>query len=73
MQLSNQGFPILSSVPGDFIHFSPLLFVPLSKLKLDDEVTTIQVKELDQDVLVLRKVSSHSPAPTSGSAESDWR
>nr|XP_028605926.1 rap guanine nucleotide exchange factor 5 isoform X2 [Podarcis muralis] len=41
--------------------------------QLDDEVTTIQVKELDQDVLVLRKVSSHSPAPTSGSAESDWR
>ncbi|XP_020636881.3 rap guanine nucleotide exchange factor 5 [Pogona vitticeps] len=40
---------------------------------LDDEVTTIQVKELDQDVLVLKKVSSHSPAPTSGSAESDWR
>nr|XP_028605928.1 rap guanine nucleotide exchange factor 5 isoform X3 [Podarcis muralis] len=40
--------------------------------QLDDEVTTIQVKELDQDVLVLRKVSSHSPAPTSGSAESDW-
>ncbi|XP_034984625.1 rap guanine nucleotide exchange factor 5 isoform X2 [Zootoca vivipara] len=41
--------------------------------QLDDEVTTIQVKELDQDVLVLRKVSSHGPAPTSGSAESDWR
>uniref|UniRef100_A0A8D2LUZ5 Rap guanine nucleotide exchange factor 5 n=1 Tax=Varanus komodoensis TaxID=61221 RepID=A0A8D2LUZ5_VARKO len=41
--------------------------------QLDDEVTTIQVKELDQDVLVLRKVSSRSPAPTSGSAESDWR
>ncbi|XP_061442568.1 rap guanine nucleotide exchange factor 5 isoform X2 [Rhineura floridana] len=41
--------------------------------QLDDEVTTIQVKEVDQDVLVLRKVSSHSPAPTSGSAESDWR
>uniref|UniRef100_A0A803TUH6 Rap guanine nucleotide exchange factor 5 n=1 Tax=Anolis carolinensis TaxID=28377 RepID=A0A803TUH6_ANOCA len=41
--------------------------------QLDDEVTTIQVKELDQDVLVLKKVSSHSPAPTTGSAESDWR
>ncbi|XP_015273480.1 PREDICTED: rap guanine nucleotide exchange factor 5 [Gekko japonicus] len=41
--------------------------------QLDDEVTTVHVKELDQDVLVLRRVSSHSPAPTSGSAESDWR
>ncbi|XP_077160855.1 rap guanine nucleotide exchange factor 5 isoform X1 [Paroedura picta] len=39
----------------------------------DDEVTTVHVKELDQDVLVLRRVSSHSPALTSGSAESDWR
>ncbi|XP_053119672.1 rap guanine nucleotide exchange factor 5 isoform X5 [Hemicordylus capensis] len=41
--------------------------------QLDDEVTTIQVKELDQDVLVLRKVSSHNPAPTSGSVANDWR
>ncbi|XP_042331331.1 rap guanine nucleotide exchange factor 5 isoform X2 [Sceloporus undulatus] len=41
--------------------------------RLDDEVTTIQVKELDQDVLVLKKVSSHSPAPTTGSVENDWR
>ncbi|XP_077665475.1 rap guanine nucleotide exchange factor 5 [Eretmochelys imbricata] len=39
----------------------------------NDEVSTIEVKEQDQDVLVLRKVSSHSPAPTSGSAENDWR
>uniref|UniRef100_A0A7M4FEM3 Rap guanine nucleotide exchange factor 5 n=1 Tax=Crocodylus porosus TaxID=8502 RepID=A0A7M4FEM3_CROPO len=39
----------------------------------DDEVTTVQEKEQDQDVLVLRKVSSHSSAPTSGSAENDWR
>uniref|UniRef100_A0A8C4YII6 Rap guanine nucleotide exchange factor 5 n=1 Tax=Gopherus evgoodei TaxID=1825980 RepID=A0A8C4YII6_9SAUR len=39
----------------------------------NDEVSTIQVKEQDQDVLVLRKVSSHSPAPTSGSAENEWR
>ncbi|XP_029766847.1 rap guanine nucleotide exchange factor 5 isoform X2 [Terrapene carolina triunguis] len=39
----------------------------------NDEVSTIQVKEQDQDVLVLRKVLSHSPAPTSGSAENDWR
>uniref|UniRef100_A0A8D0GK83 DEP domain-containing protein n=1 Tax=Sphenodon punctatus TaxID=8508 RepID=A0A8D0GK83_SPHPU len=31
------------------------------------EVTTIRVKERDQDVLVLRKVSSQSPAPMSGS------
>uniref|UniRef100_F7BJU7 Rap guanine nucleotide exchange factor 5 n=1 Tax=Ornithorhynchus anatinus TaxID=9258 RepID=F7BJU7_ORNAN len=39
----------------------------------EDEVTTIQVKEQDRDVLVLKKVSSCSPAPTSGSAENDWR
>ncbi|XP_013910579.1 PREDICTED: rap guanine nucleotide exchange factor 5 [Thamnophis sirtalis] len=39
----------------------------------DDEATTVQVKELDQDVLVLRRVLSQSPTPTSGSAENDWR
>ncbi|XP_058037962.1 rap guanine nucleotide exchange factor 5 isoform X1 [Ahaetulla prasina] len=39
----------------------------------DDEVTTVQVKELNQDVLVLRRVLSQSPTPTSGSAENDWR
>ncbi|XP_038623493.1 rap guanine nucleotide exchange factor 5 isoform X1 [Tachyglossus aculeatus] len=43
------------------------------KPEQDDEVTTIQVKEQDRDVLVLKKVSSCSPAPTSGSAENDWR
>nr|XP_056713505.1 rap guanine nucleotide exchange factor 5 [Euleptes europaea] len=47
--------------------------VPEKTDQLDDEVTTVHVKELDQDVLVLRRVSSLSPAPTSGSAESDWR
>uniref|UniRef100_A0A8C8S1R0 Uncharacterized protein n=1 Tax=Pelusios castaneus TaxID=367368 RepID=A0A8C8S1R0_9SAUR len=33
----------------------------------NDEVSAVHVKEQDQDVLVLRKVSSQSPAPTSGS------
>lgn len=72
---SNRGFPY-PSLPRSLeilLIFLPLLFVPLSELKLDDEVNTIHVKELDQDVLVLRRVSSHSPTPTSGSAESDWR
>nr|XP_058930022.1 rap guanine nucleotide exchange factor 5 isoform X1 [Kogia breviceps] len=40
----------------------------------DDEVTTVQVKEQDRDVLVLKKVQSCGPAPQAGSAEeSDWR
>ncbi|XP_006832285.1 PREDICTED: rap guanine nucleotide exchange factor 5 [Chrysochloris asiatica] len=39
----------------------------------EDEVTTVQVKEQDQNVLVLKKVPGWSPAPTSGSAESDGR
>uniref|UniRef100_I3MFF6 Rap guanine nucleotide exchange factor 5 n=1 Tax=Ictidomys tridecemlineatus TaxID=43179 RepID=I3MFF6_ICTTR len=39
----------------------------------DDEVTTVQVKEQDQTVLLLRKVHCCGPAPTAGSAESDWR
>ncbi|XP_072820967.1 rap guanine nucleotide exchange factor 5 isoform X3 [Vicugna pacos] len=39
----------------------------------DDEVTTIQVKEQDQNVLVLKKVQSCRPAPQAGSVESDWR
>uniref|UniRef100_F7HZY2 Rap guanine nucleotide exchange factor 5 n=1 Tax=Callithrix jacchus TaxID=9483 RepID=F7HZY2_CALJA len=39
----------------------------------DDEVTTVQVKEQDQSVLVLRKVQCCGPAPTAGSAESHWR
>ncbi|KAK9396323.1 rap guanine nucleotide exchange factor 5 [Crotalus adamanteus] len=41
--------------------------------ELDDEVTTVQMRELDQDVLVLRRVLSQSPAPTLGSAGNDWR
>nr|XP_045361597.1 rap guanine nucleotide exchange factor 5 isoform X6 [Camelus bactrianus] len=39
----------------------------------DDEVTTVQVKEQDQNVLVLKKVQSCRPAPQAGSVESDWR
>ncbi|XP_042637534.1 rap guanine nucleotide exchange factor 5 [Orycteropus afer afer] len=39
----------------------------------DDEVTTVQVKEQDQNVLVLKKVPGCGPTPTSGGAESDWR
>uniref|UniRef100_A0A8C9BUD0 Rap guanine nucleotide exchange factor 5 n=1 Tax=Phocoena sinus TaxID=42100 RepID=A0A8C9BUD0_PHOSS len=38
----------------------------------DDEVTTVQVKEQDRDVLVLKKVQSCGPAPQAGSSESDW-
>ncbi|XP_053570113.1 rap guanine nucleotide exchange factor 5 [Bombina bombina] len=46
---------------------------PPDKKPQDEDATTVQVREQDQDVLVLRKVSSESPAPTAGSAESDWR
>ncbi|XP_031213268.1 rap guanine nucleotide exchange factor 5 isoform X2 [Mastomys coucha] len=39
----------------------------------DDEVTMVQVKEQGQSVLVLKKVASCGPAPTTGSAESEAR
>lgn len=39
----------------------------------DDEVTTLQVKEQDQTILVLKKVQGCGPAPAAGSAESNWR
>uniref|UniRef100_A0A8C6G491 Rap guanine nucleotide exchange factor 5 n=1 Tax=Moschus moschiferus TaxID=68415 RepID=A0A8C6G491_MOSMO len=39
----------------------------------DDEVTTVEVKEQDQNVLVLKKVQSCGPAPQAGSNGSDWR
>ncbi|KAK2501535.1 hypothetical protein MC885_012616 [Smutsia gigantea] len=39
----------------------------------DDEVTTVQVTEQEQSVLVLKKVQSCGPAPPAGSTESDWR
>ncbi|CAH2282596.1 rap guanine nucleotide exchange factor 5 isoform X1 [Pelobates cultripes] len=46
----------------------------LEKKLQDEEATTVQVREQDHDVLVLKKVySSESPAPTAGSAETDWR
>ncbi|KAE8596451.1 hypothetical protein XENTR_v10016112 [Xenopus tropicalis] len=47
--------------------------LPDKKLQQDEEESTVQVKEEDQDVLVLKKVLSESPAPTAGSAENDWR
>ncbi|XP_072507000.1 rap guanine nucleotide exchange factor 5 isoform X2 [Notamacropus eugenii] len=45
----------------------------LSDSQPDDEVTTLQVKEKDGTVLVFKKVSSRGPAPTSGTAHTDWR
>ncbi|XP_078519634.1 rap guanine nucleotide exchange factor 5 isoform X2 [Lissotriton helveticus] len=42
-------------------------------IEQNDEVSTLQVREEEQDVLVLKKVSSESPAPAAGSAEHDWR
>ncbi|GAB1297874.1 Rap guanine nucleotide exchange factor 5 [Apodemus speciosus] len=44
-----------------------------SSVLQDDEVTMVQVKEQGQSVLVLKKVASCGPAPTTGSAESDAR
>ncbi|XP_044621990.1 rap guanine nucleotide exchange factor 5 isoform X1 [Equus asinus] len=43
------------------------------KSEHDDEVTTVQVKDQEQNVLVLKKVQCCGPAPPAGSAESDWR
>ncbi|XP_053465409.1 rap guanine nucleotide exchange factor 5 isoform X2 [Nycticebus coucang] len=40
------------------------------KSEHDDEVTTVQVKEQDRSVLVLKKVQCCGPAPTAGSPES---
>uniref|UniRef100_A0A8C2VHU3 Rap guanine nucleotide exchange factor 5 n=2 Tax=Chinchilla lanigera TaxID=34839 RepID=A0A8C2VHU3_CHILA len=46
----------------------------LEKSEHQDEVTTLQVKEQDQTVLVLKKAQGCGPAPAAaGSAESDWR
>ncbi|KAM4874204.1 rap guanine nucleotide exchange factor 5 isoform 1-T1 [Thomomys bottae] len=39
----------------------------------EDEVTTVQVKEQDRNVLVLKKVLGYGPAPTAGSAEGEGR
>ncbi|KAG8573256.1 hypothetical protein GDO81_012336 [Engystomops pustulosus] len=39
----------------------------------EEEAATVQVREQDRDVLVLKKVSSERPASTAGSGESDWR
>lgn len=47
--------------------------IPFLVWKQDEEATTVQVKEQDQDVLVLKKVSSEKPASTAGSGETDWR
>lgn len=51
----------------------PLTSKPLDKKAQDEEATTVQVREQDQDVLVLRKVPSERPASTAGSGETDWR
>lgn len=60
---------------GLFNFLSPLRPVHHSppQQKQDDEVTTVQVKEQEQNVLVLRKVQCCGPAPPAGSADSDWR
>ncbi|XP_069814919.1 rap guanine nucleotide exchange factor 5 isoform X1 [Dendropsophus ebraccatus] len=46
---------------------------PDKREQQEEEATTVQVREQDQDVLVLKKVSSERPASTAGSGESDWR
>uniref|UniRef100_A0A8C6HI52 Rap guanine nucleotide exchange factor 5 n=1 Tax=Mus spicilegus TaxID=10103 RepID=A0A8C6HI52_MUSSI len=43
------------------------------KLEQQDDEVMVQVKEQGQSVLVLKKVASCGPAPTSGSAENDAR
>ncbi|XP_068092064.1 rap guanine nucleotide exchange factor 5 isoform X2 [Hyperolius riggenbachi] len=46
---------------------------PPDKKPQDEEASTVQVREQDQDVLVLKKVSSEKPSSTAGSGETDWR
>ncbi|KAM3927978.1 rap guanine nucleotide exchange factor 5 [Leptodactylus fuscus] len=46
---------------------------PDKREQQEEETTTVQVREQDQDVLVLKKVSSERPSSTAGSGESDWR
>ncbi|XP_032257847.1 rap guanine nucleotide exchange factor 5 isoform X2 [Phoca vitulina] len=43
------------------------------KSEHDDEVRTVQVKEQEHNVLVLKRVQCCGPAPPAGSADSDWR
>ncbi|XP_059027317.1 rap guanine nucleotide exchange factor 5 isoform X2 [Mustela lutreola] len=43
------------------------------KSEHDDEVATVEVKEQERNVLVLKRVQSCSPAPPAGGAERDWR
>uniref|UniRef100_A0A4W3JB38 Uncharacterized protein n=1 Tax=Callorhinchus milii TaxID=7868 RepID=A0A4W3JB38_CALMI len=51
--------------------FSYQRSIPESQMP-NDEVNTVRMKERGQDALVLKKVSSASPAPTAGSAQNDW-
>lgn len=56
--------------------FSPLCVLsaaPCPPREQDDEVATVEVKEQERNVLVLKRVQSCSPAPPAGGAERDWR
>ncbi|XP_078394998.1 rap guanine nucleotide exchange factor 5-like isoform X2 [Cetorhinus maximus] len=57
----------------DNCHIQPVVQENFSRISKNDEVNTVRVKERGQDVLILKKVSSSSPAPTAGSARNDWR
>uniref|UniRef100_UPI00398E3595 rap guanine nucleotide exchange factor 5-like n=1 Tax=Pristiophorus japonicus TaxID=55135 RepID=UPI00398E3595 len=57
----------------DSYHIQPVVQKSFSRILKNDEVNTVRVKERGQDVLILKKVSSSSPAPTAGSAQNDWR
>ncbi|XP_066440770.1 rap guanine nucleotide exchange factor 5 isoform X2 [Eleutherodactylus coqui] len=51
----------------------PAAKTPDKREQQEEEAATVQVREQDQDVLVLKKVSSERPASAAGSGESDWR
>ncbi|XP_078094725.1 rap guanine nucleotide exchange factor (GEF) 5a isoform X2 [Mustelus asterias] len=57
----------------DNCHNRPVVQENFSRISKNDEVNTVRVKEQGQYVLILKKVSSSSPAPTAGSAQNDWR
>ncbi|XP_072431417.1 rap guanine nucleotide exchange factor 5 isoform X1 [Chiloscyllium punctatum] len=57
----------------DNCHIQPIIQADISRISKNDEVNTVRLKERGQDVLILKKMSSSSPAPTAGSVQNDWR
>ncbi|KAF3819191.1 hypothetical protein GH733_013341 [Mirounga leonina] len=65
-----QGHVCLISSP---LFVPSITALPSARRKQDDEVRTVQVKEQEHNVLVLKRVQCCGPAPPAGTADSDWR